>query len=113
MKLNSVVKKFLLSICLLICFSIPSLAFAATDNVKPIISGANNKTIYIGASFNPLSGVTAKDNVDGNITKKIKVSGKVNTKKAGTYKLTYSVTDKAKNKTATFFTLFSLPSPVW
>ena len=97
--MNSVVKKFLLSICLLICFSIPSLAFAATDNVKPIISGANNKTIYIGASFNPLSGVTAKDNVDGNITKKIKVSGKVNTKKAGTYKLTYSVTDKAKNKT--------------
>ncbi|WP_338379240.1 immunoglobulin-like domain-containing protein, partial [Enterococcus faecium] len=68
------------------------------DTAKPTISGAFNKTVYIGSSFNTLTGVTAKDNVDGNITKKIKVSGSVNMKKAGSYKLTYSVSDKANNK---------------
>ncbi|OCA84614.1 immunoglobulin-like domain-containing protein [Bacillus sp. FJAT-27986] len=76
----------------------PVLAKADADTVKPTISGTTNKTIYIGPSFNPISGVTAKDNVDGNITKNIKVSGSVNTKKVGTYKLVYSVSDKAQNK---------------
>ncbi|MBS4218322.1 DUF5011 domain-containing protein [Bacillus sp. FJAT-49711] len=37
--------------------------------------------------------------IDGTITNKIKVSGTVNTKKVGNYKLTYSVSDKAGNKT--------------
>ncbi|WP_338379099.1 DUF5011 domain-containing protein, partial [Enterococcus faecium] len=68
------------------------------DTTKPSISGAANKSIYVGYPFNPLTGVTAKDNIDGKITKNIKVSGAVNTKKAGTYKLTYTVSDKAKNK---------------
>jgi hypothetical protein len=84
---------------------VPALVHAAVDSVKPSISGAANKTVYIGSSFNPLAGVTAKDNVDGNITKNIKVSGSVNTKKAGTYKLTYSVSDKAKNKTTVIRTI--------
>ncbi len=79
---------------------LPQVALAAKDNVKPTISGATNKTVYIGSSFNPKTGVTAKDDVDGDITKKIKISGKVNMKKAGKYKLTYSVSDKAKNKTS-------------
>ena len=67
------------------------------DKVKPVISGAKNKTVRLKSSFNPKSGVTAKDNADGNLTSKIKVSGKVNTKKKGTYKLTYTVTDSSKN----------------
>ena len=75
------------------------------DTVKPTISGAKNKSINIGTSFNPLTGVSAKDNADGNITKNIKVSGTVNTKKAGSYKLTYSVSDKAKNKTTVYRTI--------
>ncbi|MFS0762388.1 immunoglobulin-like domain-containing protein [Peribacillus phoenicis] len=90
-----------IAICLiLICLSVPSVTFGASDTVAPAISGAVNKTVNINSSFNALSGVTAKDNVDGNITKNIKVSGTVNTKKAGNYKLSYSVSDKAKNKTA-------------
>lgn len=69
------------------------------DNVKPVISGATNKTININSTFNPKTGVTAKDNVDGDLTNKIKISGTVNTKKKGTYTLTYSVSDKSGNKT--------------
>ena len=97
MKAN--IKNYFITACLLaVCSSVPNTAFAASDTVKPSISGATNTTVYLGASFNVLSGVTAKDNVDGNITKKIKVSGSVNVKKTGTYKLTYTVSDKAKNK---------------
>jgi len=68
------------------------------DNVKPVISGAANKTIKLNSTFNPKAGVTAKDNVDGDVTKVIKVTGTVNTKKKGVYTLTYSVSDKSNNK---------------
>ncbi|MFA1710258.1 immunoglobulin-like domain-containing protein [Peribacillus frigoritolerans] len=61
------------------------------------MTGATNKTIYLGYSFNSNSGVKATDNSDGNITSKIKITGQVNTKKEGTHKLKYSVTDKGKN----------------
>lgn len=44
----------------------------STDHQKPVITGAKNTTIYIGQIFNPKSNVKAKDNKDGNITKKIK-----------------------------------------
>ncbi|MCR2822787.1 immunoglobulin-like domain-containing protein [Lederbergia panacisoli] len=93
-------KNYLNAVCFLLicCFSVPSITAADSDTIKPTISNATNKTVYIGTSFNPLSGVTAKDNVDGNITKSIKVTGSVNMKKAGKYKLTYTVSDKAKNK---------------
>ena len=92
------------AICLS-CLSIPSISLAKTDKVKPKIYGATNKTIYMGSVFNSLSKVTAKDNVDGNITKLIKVSGFVNTKKAGKYKLVYTVSDRAKNKTTVIRTI--------
>ncbi|TWT01499.1 immunoglobulin-like domain-containing protein [Planomicrobium sp. CPCC 101079] len=69
------------------------------DNVKPVISGAANKTIRLNSSFNPKTSVTAKDNIDGSLTSKIKVTGTVNTKKKGTYTLKYTVTDSSKNVT--------------
>jgi len=69
------------------------------DNIKPVIYGAAPKTIKLKSSFNTRAGVTAKDNVDGNLTKVIKITGTVNTKKKGTYTLTYVVADKTGNKT--------------
>lgn len=69
------------------------------DNIKPTITGATNKTIGLNSSFNPKTSITAKDNVDGNLTSKIKISGTVNTKKKGIYTLKYSVTDSSKNVT--------------
>lgn len=62
-------------------------------NQKPTLNGITDKTIKIGDKFDVLEGVTATDKEDGNITDKIKVSGTVDTSKAGTYKLVYEVTD--------------------
>ncbi|MDU3338066.1 DUF5011 domain-containing protein [Paraclostridium bifermentans] len=55
---------------------------------------AENKTIKVGDTFNPLDGVTAIDKEDGNITKDIKViKNIVDTSEVGIYKVTYKVTD--------------------
>ncbi|OIN67233.1 hypothetical protein BLD48_06295 [Exiguobacterium sp. KRL4] len=69
------------------------------DLTKPVLSGVAAKTVKYKTSFNPMAGVSAKDNLDGLLTKKIKVSGTVNTKKKGSYYLTYRVEDKAGNLT--------------
>lgn len=69
-------------------------------NQPPTISGVSNKQIKVGDSFNPLAGVTANDKEDGDLTSKIVVTGSVNTSKAGTYNLVYSVTD-SKGATTT------------
>lgn len=62
-------------------------------NNLPVIN-ASNKTIKVGDTFNPMTGVTATDKEDGNITKHIKViENTVNTNKAGTYRVVYKVTD--------------------
>ncbi|MDR1568568.1 MAG: DUF5011 domain-containing protein [Streptococcaceae bacterium] len=55
-------------------------------------------TITTGDSFDPLSGVSATDYEDGNLTDKIQVTGTVDTNKAGSYKLIYSVEDKEGQK---------------
>lgn len=68
------------------------------DTTKPVLSGVGNTSIEYGGSFNILKGVTAKDNIDGDITSKIVTSGSVNAEKDGTYTITYSVSDKAGNK---------------
>ncbi|WP_194191255.1 immunoglobulin-like domain-containing protein [Clostridium chrysemydis] len=62
-------------------------------NNKPVISGAQSKTIYIGDNFNPLDGVKAVDKEDGDLTSKIQVTGKVDTGKAGYYDIVYKVSD--------------------
>ncbi|MGL5714612.1 MAG: glycosyl hydrolase family 18 protein [Paraclostridium sp.] len=62
-------------------------------NNAPTISGLSNKTIKVGDEFDALAGVTANDKEDGDLTSKIKVSGNVDTTKAGKYTLTYSVKD--------------------
>lgn len=67
---------------------------------EPFIIGVADKEIQEGESFNALEGVKATDVNDGDITSSIKVTGSVDTSKAGTYNLTYTVTNK-KGKTAT------------
>ena len=66
----------------------------------PVISVEKSTEIKKGDSFNALAGVTAQCEIDGDITSGITVQGKVDTKKAGTYTLTYSVTN-SEGKTAT------------
>lgn len=65
------------------------------QNSAPVISGVDNKTLNIGDSFDYMSGVTAIDIEDGDLTSSIKVEGSVDTNKAGKYNLTYKVTDSA------------------
>ena len=71
-------------------------------NTAPTINGVANKEIYVGDTFNPLTGVTASDKEDGDLTSKITVAGSVDTSKAGSYTLTYTVADsKGLKATAT------------
>lgn len=69
------------------------------DNTAPVITiigepsiTINKGTVYVDA------GATAVDDVYGDVTNKIIVTGSVNTKIPGTYKITYTVSDAAGNK---------------
>lgn len=53
---------------------------------------------YLNEKFDSLKNVQAKDNVDGDCTDLIEVSGEVDVKKAGTYTLVYTVKDQAGNE---------------
>ena len=69
-------------------------------NNAPVIN-ASDKVLTVNDNFNPKEDVTATDTEDGDITNKIQVTtNTVNTKKEGTYKVIYSVTD-SKGKTTT------------
>ena len=83
-------------------------------NSAPVISGANNITINLGDKFNALSGVTATDKEDGDLTSAIKVAGTVDTLMAGEYTLTYSVKDSSGKETTVtrVVTVFDKDAPV-
>lgn len=82
------------------------------DTTKPTISGTSNVTITEGDSFNSMSGVSASDDTDGNLTNSIVVSGSVNTSTAGTYTLTYTVSDSSGNTASTSRTVTVKAKPV-
>ena len=68
------------------------------DTEAPIITinGATTVSVNQGATYTD-EGATASDNVDGNLTNQIVTVNNVNTAVAGTYTVTYSVTDSAGN----------------
>lgn len=68
------------------------------DEIAPEISlrGENPMTINVGDEYVEL-GATAIDDIDGDITEKIIISGEVDAETAGTYTVTYTVTDRAGN----------------
>ncbi len=68
------------------------------DTTAPVINGVDDITVFKDDVFDPMEGVSATDNKDGDITSSIVVSGTVNTAQTGTYFLKYSVTDAAGNK---------------
>lgn len=68
-------------------------------NDKPIIIGADSIEIPLNKVFDPMYGVIANDTEDGIITNKIIVNGFLNVCKAGSYVLTYLVTDSDNNTT--------------
>jgi LPXTG-motif cell wall-anchored protein len=67
-----------------------------TEKPKITLKGDNPMTVELGSTFED-PGATATDNVDGDLTDKIQVTGEVNTDEYGTYTVTYSVTDSSGN----------------
>ncbi|RDY25469.1 DUF5011 domain-containing protein [Romboutsia weinsteinii] len=68
-------------------------------NTAPTIT-AKDVTINVGNSFDALSGATANDKEDGDLTSSINVvSNNVDTTKAGSYAVTYEVSDSKGLKT--------------
>ena len=71
---------------------------ARTDITPPTITlnGEASITINAGSSYTD-PGYTAEDNIDGDITDKVEISGSVNIYHADTYTLSYTVTDSYGN----------------
>ncbi|MBO6263982.1 MAG: hypothetical protein J6N93_06935 [Clostridia bacterium] len=86
-----------------------------TENEKPVITGVKDAvSVEAGEEFDALEGVTATDKEDGDLTSKIVVestptlefvNGKATPATAGTYELTYSVTDAGKLTAEAYSTL--------
>ncbi len=69
------------------------------DSVAPVIDGASEKIeLEVGDELDLMAGVTATDDVDGDVTANIVTDGEVDTNTAGTYTVTYKVSDKAGNE---------------
>ncbi len=72
---------------------------AIVDTTPPVITlnGASTVNLNVGDTYTEL-GATANDNIDGDITANIVIGGDtVNTNVAGTYVVTYNVSDAAGN----------------
>lgn len=67
------------------------------DTVAPVIV-AEDVIIKVNEDIDLMEGISATDDVDGDITANIKVSGTVDTTKEGTYTVTYKVADAAGNE---------------
>ena len=68
------------------------------DTIKPTIQliGDSSITLIEGSSYIE-EGASASDDIDGNITKNILISGSVNSARIGTYVVRYNVKDSAGN----------------
>lgn len=70
----------------------------APDTAAPVFAGVSDVTVDQGAVFDPLAGVTARDDRDGDVTSAVTVSpSAVDTSEPGETTLTYTVSDKAGN----------------
>ena len=69
------------------------------DNVAPTIklNGSANMKILLNTEYKE-KGATAVDEKDGDLSDKIKITGKVNTAKAGEYTIQYKVSDRSGNE---------------
>eukprot|EP01137_Pigoraptor_chileana_P037331 Opistho-2@34264 len=76
--------------------------FSCTDVTIPTITLVSDAAVTVNqfATYKD-SGARASDNVDGDISSRIAVSGSVNTAVVGTYTITYNVRDTASNAART------------
>ncbi|WP_412559658.1 immunoglobulin-like domain-containing protein [Winogradskyella sp. MIT101101] len=73
----------------------------SADTTAPVITlnGASTINLIVGDTYNE-QGATATDNIDGDLTANIVITGSVNTSTAGTYFVYYDVSDSAGNAAA-------------
>lgn len=83
------------------------------DTKKPVLAlkGEEKISITRGKEFTD-PGFTATDNYDGDLTGKVTVSGEVDTAKAGTYTLTYTVADSSGNAAEKVTRTVTVKAPV-
>lgn len=74
------------------------LILEVVDTKGPVITAADQQ-LSVSEAFDALSGVSAQDEVDGDLTQKIKVTGAVNLLQEGEYHLQYQVSDNRNNTT--------------
>lgn len=67
------------------------------DLIKPIITLPENNIVPLGSEFNPMDGVIASDDRDGDLTSKIIIEGTIDITKEGDYTIIYIVSDNAGN----------------
>ena len=82
------------------------------DTEPPLITviGPTSLTISANSTYND-QGATAMDNVDGDLTEAIVITGSVNTAIAGSYTITYSVSDIAGNTSSASRVVTVRPPP--
>lgn len=69
---------------------------SSTATAPTLVGVKTNQTYYIGSGdFNPIAGVTATDEIDGNLTSQIEITGVYLLAVAGTYNITVRVTNSA------------------
>jgi len=74
------------------------------DTAAPVITGTEDKTIYVGDSVSYRTGVTVTDDHDPNPVLDIDSSA-VDPQKAGTYQVTYTATDASGNTSTATITV--------
>lgn len=86
-------------------------ATVSVTDAKPPMLSAKDITISLGDRVDYKTGVTASDEMDGNLTSQIQVdTSQVDETKAGIYPVIYTVTDKSGNQ-ATVRTALTIKSP--
>ncbi|MBC1500953.1 DUF5011 domain-containing protein [Listeria weihenstephanensis] len=85
-----------------------TITITVLSNDTPVITGQDS-SFKAGRTFDPMTGITANDTEDGDITANIEiVSNDVNPDIAGVYYITYSITDSDGNKTEQTYTVTAL-----
>ena len=112
--MNNTRRIFCALLALVMTFSLVACAKQPAANEKPVITGVKDLSVQAGTEIDVLSGVTASDAEDGDLTAMIAVestpvltfkNGKATPDKAGTYELTYTVTDKSGESVSEYATL--------
>lgn len=71
-----------------------------TDTTAPVLTVPASTTVTEGEAFDPMTGVTALDDSDGDVSSSVQVVGSVDVATPGSYALTYLASDTNGNQVA-------------